>query len=649
MFLLLPPLLLTAAGNGALSPQEPGQIRLSYLAENAPRRPVCDLAAQLRNVGRRHFPEETGRTLRPASEMTQFDATVADFQEAAPDQSAALARYLDFDRRARAGAPPELPDSLPGEVLEFYLYSLGWSELGQTPPGELPPAWDRLMRQPEGLRRYHTVKIHYIQGNRLAAAAPEKALEEYRKLRRACAEGFSDRMNLERASFAANARYPVETLKRLRYLVLATAAGLEFDVDEFAALLRRAFYSDETRRMLGDPLLREVALLGLAELRSMPSPGKALTLRPAGDPPLPSADRIALFCYFRGEGSACRRLLAEISEEAPLRLYLEARLLLEDGKSGAAAEKLLRALDVSAQTEEWEPPRFARRADGADADAVDFADEIHGLLGRIAVERGEFETALRHFLQAGSFYDAAVVAEQLLTTAELAAFCRESGENGDMAVWLRHLLARRLFRAGHPRAAAEWLPAQHRPTLELYCRFRNIADDPYRSPDDRACGFVNLGTLMLRHGFDLAATELHPDYHLLDGQYPNHPADSWRSLPAMRQVARRPAEAEFRFHYRLTAAHFYGRAGAMFADPDLRAAAFLLAGRSLDRRFSPVLAEEYYHLLCDQRPAPLAERAAALGWFPRRVPDCKLPLNVAEFRHLHDTILNQEQNDGSAR
>ena len=122
-----------------------------------------------------------------------------------------------------------------------------------------------------------------------------------------------------------------------------------------------------------------------------------------------------------------RRWLAR-AQTTPTAEWLRSKLLLYEGKVEAAAEilaKLCRAFPVeAAPTNHLEHATLAGSLYLTDGDfaRIPIAHRLHGELGVFNLARRQYTEALQALLQGGYWYDAAYVAESVLTLDELKAF-----------------------------------------------------------------------------------------------------------------------------------------------------------------------------------------------------------------------------------
>jgi tetratricopeptide (TPR) repeat protein len=213
------------------------------------------------------------------------------------------------------------------------------------------------------------------------------------------------------------------------------------------------------------------------------------------DAPVEDADRLAWVAYQAGNFDLAKNWLTKAPAHAPIAQWLRAKLLLREGK---VAEALPMIAEVAAQFPRDADFRIAR--DTLDDGEIFDAKRAHAEIGGLQLARGDYVAALDALLQGRGrqrratatnpnyvdedrhWPDAAYVAEQVLTLAELKEFVDrrwptakppvegKTPEGADTR--MRYLLARRLARQGMLDAAAPYYPAEQQEN------FRRYADSP---------------------------------------------------------------------------------------------------------------------------------------------------------------------------
>lgn len=541
-----------------------------------------------------------------------------------------------------AGEPPD--PNRPEEKL----FAAGREELRRNPENRFPEAWKKLLALPEPERLRRSAQVLYLLGNLQAQENPQQAYSRYQKLREAVNRGLPDPRNLAEQSFRTNYFYAKDPVQRMRFLVLAAAFGhcpgdtresppqewkpCPFRQElwnELGAMIRR-----DPRRFLRDPLTAEVAVLFRPEL-----------IRQAGGP-FVCGDRLALRAFRRGAFDDCRKLLAGSAPDSPLRLYLEARLARREGKFDRSVALLQKWLelrrgrqDAATAAElnsicfipagnslcgfpEWSGLYWPDSFRTKDLPGRDMTDEIRGQVGAAQYHSRLFQEALYSFLLGGAWSDAALVAEEHLSTAELRRFVDAHEKNPQlppgMKQELRHLLARRLMRENRFAEAERYFPAELQKVCRTFAAEAATAENPALPGEPRAAAWFRMGQIMLRHDIALFGYELAPDYFICDGDFGEYP------------IRQRVPRALPRFHYRLREAGCFRMAGELSQDPAFRFLAALAGGFVLRNR-TPDAAEEFYHRLVRLRFAPYSLPLDRLRWIPAPPADWKVRVAACDI------------------
>jgi hypothetical protein len=270
-----------------------------------------------------------------------------------------------------------------------------------------------------------------------------------------------------------------------------------------------------------------------------------------------------------------------------------------------------------------------------------------GELGAVRLSRRQFVEALDALLRAGYWVDAAYVAERVLTLEELKTYVDREwstaappGLQIGLHSWtnvvdpnrgfaLRHLLARRLARAGRWRDARGYFPPSLQGVLDEYVKALREGKDSRRSAEDRGESMWKAATIARRSGMELLGTELDPDWALHGGDFNPKPFGQSRgerapdgSLQVSREEKSRveasAVEPEKRFHYRYIAGQHALAAVELLPEESEQAARWLcIAGSWIEKR-DPKVADRFYKMLVKRcGKTELGKEAARLRWFPR--------------------------------
>ncbi|MFN0069348.1 MAG: hypothetical protein ACKVYV_17130, partial [Limisphaerales bacterium] len=294
----------------------------------------------------------------------------------------------------------------------------------------------------------------------------------------------------------------------------------------------------------------------------------------------------------------------------------------------AAPEGLVASLYVGSSWPET-PARAVRR--------------LRGERGALRLARGDFTGALDDFLRSGHWTDAAYVAERVLTVEELKDVTdgvwrepaplddrpapAEPDELREVRAKLRNLLARRLVRMERGDEAAAYFSAALRSVHQRLQRYLLAGQNESLPPEMRARAWYGGAHLVRTRGLELLATELDPDWALLDGRGVGDLTADFRATNAHFRLVR-PGDAELararshapepdrRFHYRYRAAGLAWAAAELLPDGDAAAGLLDAGGRWLMHR-DPDAADSFYKRLVGRgRATALGEAADRQRWFP---------------------------------
>lgn len=384
-----------------------------------------------------------------------------------------------------------------------------------------------------------------------------------------------------------------------------------------------------------------------------------LTAAEAAGTPMQGADRLAWAAYQAGAFEQAEHWVARTSPSDPIGRWMAAKLALRRGELDPAIEAYEAAVallpsptdtlfsDLPAHTRCKHHRHNPVRA-------------LYTELGVAQVAAGHYEDALKAFLVAGNWSDAAWVSERLLTTSELRTFVARwfpvhplprwpvaggglSGSidlpSSEVPYAMRALLARRLAREG------QWDEAvAHFPDWGVRSKARNVASDlaigrdETRADAERAEALWRAARTWKEEGWSLVATELEPDFRVLHGGYEGADTTARRlegvpkdidpeSVLARRALAPGPQEqariaahappVDRRYHFIYTAQEVAWQAVQLMPDghPALVDAA-CVAG-AWTRVEDPPAADRFWKALYQKgAPGNVRSRLLARGWFP---------------------------------
>ncbi len=564
----------------------------SSIGVDAPERDIYDSpdpASELKLIGEHYYPAWKGKNpKRSPTKGPQSDSI--DIRKAVPGiEQSEIQKFGEFVKVCDDASKP-LP-AMPEKSripLEFRLYALGRGRFLRDPSSGTPPEWTRLLALPAAERKYRTVRVYCA----LTLAAPDFAgTETYlAKMRAALDSGFADTAGLEEAVLRHLVRR--DRVSGLRWLPLLLAAGPEKEFRE--SVLRDLERWQKVDWEKSQPFffsLMEKDRVGREILASV-SPETAAEFRPVEGSALLTADRQAWRAFECGKFELAEKLLALAPEDSPVALFTRARLARMKDDYEKSAKLLKRWIEVTDKAPSADPmPGIRFRISGTCEEyQIDRADVpaghyIHGMLGTVLVERKDYAEALRCFLEAGAWHDAAAAAEQHMTPEELGKFVK-AHRSLPLMDKLSYLTARMMMRKKKIAEAGEFFPESMKQYYAIYVEQSRIANDPAKPKNERALALLNLSRLLASKGMELTGTELNPDCFLYDGAYQG-------SDP----------QENCRFHYRYVSMNYALRAAAMAEDPAIADSSLLFGfAVSFSLGHNKYRDETFYHLLCDRAP-----------------------------------------------
>jgi hypothetical protein len=549
-------------------------------------------------------------------------------------------------------AAPAIPAGLPPEF-DLYIRALIDHYSARAPQARAQ--WNTLLSRPEADRHWRSVWAAFMIGKSFLHEDPGASVIWFQKARALAATGFSDNLGLAASSLGWEARAELDqghftratdlyldhlasgdptALMSIRLVAARIADSDPRILDSLAAHLptQRLITAYITAR--GGPIVSFPRPLTPTFTRAWLA---ALERTPQPDPT--GADRIAWAAYQNGDFDATDRWLKLADQDAPLSLWLRAKLLLRAGKLDDAAALLARASHAFPATETWGYL-------GEESEDTDFyaavvpARQSLGEAGVVLLSRRHYTEALDSLLRARFWGDAAYIAERVLTVDELKTYIDRTSpaEKVDTAgtkqLDLRYLLARRLVRLHRFDDARPYMPEQYRDKLaRLAASYRTGHDQKLPAPR-RADALWEAALITRVDGLELLGTELEPDAGIYGAEFdidfnrtphiPPHPHDPPSPQivpPSQDELVRFTSTAtdpDRRFHYRYLAADLAWQAAALMPDNDEATATILCTAGTWLKALDPKKADRFYKTLVERCPnTDLGKQAAQLHWFPK--------------------------------
>ena len=550
--------------------------------------------------------------LRPTTRDGNAESALADDSDFAAALRAKRINPPDPDLAARQNTAvrtflntaPDKAAPMPEEFdSEFHDYHSGALAYRRGDANGAQQQFEKLLARPAAERHYRTIWALYMLA-RIAEDAGEnaKAVARCQQLRSTAAAGFADTTHCVSASLHLEARHSDELATEIHLQELARGSAKSGDFHAVGSLLNDISNEELTHRAHCQAL-REVTscqLMGAASGKAYDSADNSeacarwlAAVEAAAVKNPRDADRLGWIAYFGGDYPAAARWLKLVTRPTALSSWLQAKLALRAGRSAdalAAMQQCVRLLPAQ---------EFSNGESGGVWDAlVSTGRSALGDSALLQLACGNFHDSMAAFLKGKLWLDAAWVAEQLMTTAELKAAGAgallgydEAGVPDDFYTYrMRWLLARRLAREGHGDVGLPYFPRAIQATATDYFSSLQSARNPKLPKAERARAWQNAAWLARTHGLELLGTEREPDNAATDGQFDAPPTRQIRlagkyqehsyltdqpvtkpiGLPTSNLEKRRllsiPQPHTQRWHYRITAADHAWHAAKLLPD-----------------------------------------------------------------------------------
>ena len=530
----------------------------------------------------------------------------------------AFIKYASYGRNRR---PEEIVSAPHPELLEFELFARGAGEMAKRiTHKEMPEPWKKLLALPLKDRLYTTIPVYYAFHNQREnrrqhlAESIAKALEA---LNAGCRDTqgcvlalckldgvwnydlppitekspLEDRIlqyHWDLRSYTVN--YVPEKVWRwtndmdiwCRYY----ARGDKFYGGDYLmnnVLYRLTLESEEELRKLAekDPLMRDLIVAVGLTCSDVPKV-RAVALEFAGK----SEINLPILAQKSGYDEA-KKLLAGKKEHAALLDLMKIKQLNGEAKIAAIDSYIATYPDYT----EADMPRTSI--------ALNTHQELNALAALELVKLGRYEEALLRWLKGSTLEDAAIIAEQIMTTDQLLEFCKKHTRNiypshkffsfsrhcakGDhpfdfyilderfIHELVRNILARRLMRENRSAEARDWFtgPATRAITEEYFKaeeQFKNAKTDP-----EKLDATLRMAALLRFKGDKICGTCLEPDNLICYGNY----ACVW----GIKMEGLKLNKVDLpRYSYRYRAAELYRKAATFTQDRAIQAACYYTAG-----------------------------------------------------------------------
>jgi len=373
-----------------------------------------------------------------------------------------------------SGPMPQITTGLPGEFADYFRGSVTW-HLGKMTDARA--AWTALLARPVSERHFKSTWAAFMLGKSWEEEDTRKAIPYFQQARALAKAGFADSLGLAASSLGWEARLhlrekdfaPAIDLYLEHAACGDPAAVVSLRWAASAALrapegqLRRLAGHPRAQRVITayvisggwreapmdvDSAVREgmIRALGAASARAPVLPKPKPEWHKLKEPALrwleaveaarvkdvDSAEQLALAAYQGGQMERAARWL-KLARATPVAQWLQAKLLLRDGQAGEAAAVLARLVRLfpldPTLTNRAALPGLAASLyvpNEREYPPISVTAQWHGEWGVFRLARRQYSEALDALLRSGFWFDAAYVAERVLTLDELKTYVDRS-------------------------------------------------------------------------------------------------------------------------------------------------------------------------------------------------------------------------------
>lgn len=653
-------------------PLETGETRSAY-ANQSQDAELRDLAAALQKL---KLPADEAERICAAhhaerEKIRNHLAAVEQWQRSGPWRVDEQGTY----RNHPVGSRPKFPvvsvaEGLPAEFGDYFEGAIVWQNPAILDKSMARVPWERLLERPTAERRYKSTWAAFMLGKSWEAENSEKAITYYRQVRELARRGFADSVGLAAASLGLEARiyFQQEEFERAIDLYLEQLATGDASAPHSLRIVAVAALKQSPERLgalAKHSRSQRVITAFLISQRGLQwNIGEIETLRPGGSASawldaveladvadLESAEKLALAAYQANEMDTAQRWIKR-ARQSPVAQWIQAKLLLRDGKVEAAAALLAKLtghfpLDRDAENATAKLEDTLRVKTGGANENIAAGRQLLGELGLLRLARREYAQALDAMLRAGFWMDAAYVAERVLTVDELKDYVERHwpalppAEEANVsqryfpvtspaaqALQIRYLLARRLTRDHRGSEARAYFPVEWQPHFDELARALGDGWNERLPADQRATALFEAAKIARFKGMELMGTETAPDWRIYGGAFEfgvvasNRTDETARvtraSADELRRATQHSADPEARFHYRYQAAFLAWEAARLMPDNSEETARVLCVAGSWLKYRDPETADLFYKALVRRnRQTVIGAEADRIRWFPK--------------------------------
>lgn len=507
-------------------------------------------------------------------------------------------------------------------------------------------AWTALLKRPANERRYRSTWAAFMIGKSHLATDPAKSIPWFRRTRELAADGFLDTLGLAASSLGweAQAELRQNRLERASTLYLQQlSTGDGTAVQSLRIIAERTLAADprEILRYAHSSPLNQVVTAWLVSRETPPPAARAwlVAVEDAGVINLNGADRLAWLAYQTGDAVCAVRWLKRARTDTPIGQWIRAKLLLRDGKLEEGTALLAKLVRQFPQNNDWHGAYkgwhcLVEESGNSEITPRPTQNLVAGELAVLQMSRCQFTDALDLLLRSDYWWDAAYVAERVLSTDELKRYVDQRWPKLEHEAWnydnfnasreVRWLLARRLARLGRLDEARPYYPERFGTEFDKYAAALRAGKT--------AAALWEAARQARYWGMTLLSTELDPDWHCVAGQYAfgttlsnrlqiaaNRLKDEDLVTCTERQLVeqQQPTTINERFHYRYLAANLAWDAAQLMPDNNDDTARVLCEAGTWLKNRDPKAADRFYKELVKRcGKTELGKAADKKRWFP---------------------------------
>ena len=346
-----------------------------------------------------------------------------------------------------------------------------------------------------------------------------------------------------------------------------------------------------------------------------------------------------------GDTTTAAIWVAKASQNDVMAQWIEAKLLLQQGKIADATKQLVRISRFVAP--DGELNGYERYGYGNNSNNY-VMKTIRGELGTLYISQKYYIEALDSLIRGGYWEDAAYIAERILTIDELKNYIDKNWPKAgkDDSTYsmpaqdrLRYLFARRLARLDKWKEARQYYPLKWQSHIDAYAKTLQDSKNLKLGKAKRAAALWKAAVIARYEGMELMGTELEMDWFIYNGSsYHRKPMPDVRKtllseeiVPSSSDELKRTKQtipSDKKFHYRYIATEFAWQAAELMPDNSDQTARVLCIAGSWIMTNDAQAADKFYKALVKRnRKTSLGQEADKLRWFPKIEFEAKTLLN----------------------